>query len=100
MQFVEIIKRWLENDATKSEIEELHRITSRVLSISDTEMIEKAIEIMNKESSLAAVKYIKDKTGWYLKESKEFYDTHVKPFKESKEVYDNHVKPYWQKSEE
>lgn len=85
-EFKDIIIDWLIKKATKEEIGAIYEVIKGQIDWPENRLILEAKYAENDHPEkdykdiVAAVKLIKEKTGWSLKESKLFYDEKVKNF--------------------
>jgi ribosomal protein L7/L12 len=87
MEFIEVIKKYLQDKAPLHELNQVDRILTEKLKQTpkleiDRDAAEKAIirkcnEMWNGENKLSVLKFFKEMTGMGLKESKDWCDTNI-----------------------
>jgi len=78
--FKDIVIGWLKNGAIRDEIADIYLICSGLLIVDEKKLIDDCIGCYNQtDSGLSLIKLIKDRTGWSLRQSKDFYDDKVLP---------------------
>lgn len=87
MEFIEVIKKYLNTDATEEDLAEIQKILSAkqhpLLPIEENRVrqgiLEASLKMWNGSNKLQIVKFVKDLTGMGLKDAKDWCESKIFP---------------------